>query len=215
MLLPEASQLTFFLTASLALLLLPGPAVFYIIARSVAQGRDAGLVSAIGVGMGSLVHVAATALGISALLASSADAFWLLRIVGALYLVYLGIRTLMTARRFDVNPRPLQRGGLFEVFREGVVVNIFNPKTAIFFVAFLPQFADPSRASVGAQILLLGGMFIVLGVLTDSVYALLAHKLSARLSRSHRAQLIRARIAAGVYFLLGAMTLNVEAPKPS
>jgi threonine/homoserine/homoserine lactone efflux protein len=211
--LPETPQLLLFLASSLALLLLPGPAVFYIIARSVAQGRDAGLVSALGVASGSLVHVLAAALGVSALLASSAQVFSALRLAGAAYLVYLGIRALASSgTSIGAGPHLAPRG-LGEVFREGVVVNILNPKTAIFFVAFLPQFADPSRGPIGWQILVLGGLFIAVGVVTDGLYALGSHRLTRRFGASARAQRIRARVAAGVYFALGAITLNVETPR--
>ncbi|MCZ7596913.1 MAG: LysE family translocator [Gammaproteobacteria bacterium] len=212
--LPDAPELAFFLASSLALLLLPGPAVFYVIARSVAQGRDAGPVSALGVGAGSLVHVSAAAFGISALVASSAELFTLLRIAGAAYLVYLGIRALMSTPDGTGGRIPrLAERSLGEVFREGVVVNILNPKTAIFFVAFLPQFADPARGPVGLQIFLLGGMFIVLGIVTDGLYAIASHRITRRFTAGARAQKIRARVAAAVYFVLGAATLTVEAPR--
>jgi threonine/homoserine/homoserine lactone efflux protein len=203
----------FFLASSLALLLLPGPAVFYIVARSVAQGREAGLVSALGVGLGSMVHVLAATLGISALLASSAEVFSALRLAGAAYLVYLGVRALMSGERRVRDARKLAVGGRRSVFREGVVVNLLNPKTAIFFVAFLPQFANPAQGSVGIQILTLGCAFVTLGILTDSGYALAAHFLSRRITESPRMIKLRARFAAAVYFALGAVTLSVEAPR--
>ncbi|GJL82203.1 MAG: RhtB family transporter [marine bacterium B5-7] len=212
--LPEPAQLALFLVSSLALLLLPGPAVFYIIARSVAQGSTAGLVSTLGVGFGSLIHVLAAALGISALLASSVEIFSLLRIAGAGYLIYLGFRALMASRPAD-EPVQIARKRMKVIFREGVVVNILNPKTAIFFVAFLPQFADPSRGSVGMQIFLLGSLFVLLGITTDGIYALAAGKLGTRLADFGRTLKLRNRIAAGIYFVLGAITLNVEAPKVS
>jgi len=136
---PEPSTLAVFVLAAVALLVTPGPAVLYIVARSVEQGRWAGLVSALGVHVGTLVHVAAAALGLSALLVSSALAFDIVKYLGALYLMYLGIRRLLTsdaaAAASAAAPRSLRR-----LFAQGIVVNILNPKTALFFLAFLPQF---------------------------------------------------------------------------
>jgi threonine/homoserine/homoserine lactone efflux protein len=171
--LPDWSNLGIFVAAALVLLLTPGPAVLYIVTRSLDQGRRAGLVSMLGVHVGTLAHVAAAAAGVSALLAASATAFSVVKYLGAAYLVYLGVRRLLdrtggiasTERR----GRPLRRA-----FLDGVVVNVLNPKTGLFFLAFLPQFVDVSRGSVGAQILGLGLLFVMLGAVTDGLYALSA-----------------------------------------
>ena len=156
--LPDATSLGIFVVAALVLLLTPGPAVLYIVARSIDQGRRAGLVSMLGVHAGTLVHVAAAAAGVSALLAASAAAFSAVKYLGAAYLVYLGIRKLL-----DHDGGGDSRGEgtcLRRAFLDGVVVNVLNPKTALFFLAFLPQFADVSRGQVGAQILGLGAIFL-------------------------------------------------------
>ncbi len=211
-LLPEWPLLALFMASSLALLLLPGPAVFYIIARSVSQGRQAGLVSTLGVGLGSLLHVVAAAAGLSALLVSSADLFSLVRLAGAAYLVYLGIQSLR-ARPRAIGRGPVPAGTLGRIFREGVVVNLLNPKTAMFFVAFLPQFADPARGAVGPQIFALGALFVALGVITDGIYALAAGTLSGRLQRSAAAAAWKDRVAGVIYLLLGLLTLTVERPR--
>ena len=141
---PAPHALLTFALASMALLLVPGPSVIYIVTRSISQGRGAGIVSMLGIETGGLVHVTAAALGLSALLASSATAFDVVRFAGAGYLVYLGIRRLreptsLTAVLTPASPRRL--------FTQGIVVNVLNPKTALFFLAFLPQFIDPSRGS--------------------------------------------------------------------
>jgi threonine/homoserine/homoserine lactone efflux protein len=168
--LPEWSSLGIFVFAALVLLLTPGPAVLYIVTRSVDQGRRAGLVSVLGVHIGTLVHVAAAAAGLSALLTASATAFNVVKYLGAAYLIYLGAQRLLTrragARSADRGERRLSR-----VLLDGVVVNVLNPKTALFFLAFLPQFIDVSRGRVGAQILCLGLVFVMLGTLTDGLYA--------------------------------------------
>ena len=168
---PDPSTLSLFAFAALVLLLTPGPAVLYIVARSVEQGRTAGLVSTLGIHVGTLVHVGAAALGLSALLVSSALAFGVVKYLGAAYLVYLGVRKLTARGALDqpltLPPQPLRR-----VFWQGVVVNVLNPKTALFFLAFLPQFVDPDRGAVALQILLLGGVFLALALVSDGLWAI-------------------------------------------
>jgi threonine/homoserine/homoserine lactone efflux protein len=173
---PEASTLALFALAAITLLVIPGPAVLYIVTRSVDQGRAAGLASVCGVHLGTLVHVAAAALGLSALLVSSATAYHTVRWLGAAYLVWLGLRRLMA---HDDPPGPAwdrtaRRLGLRRIFAQGVVVNVLNPKTALFFFAFLPQFVDTSRGSVPFQVIVLGVAFVLLGLVSDGTYALLA-----------------------------------------
>src|SRR2546430_243228 len=144
---PAPTTLALFIAAALGLFIVPGPAVLYVVTRSVDQGRKAGLISVLGIGTGTLFHVAAAALGISVLLVASALALTVLKYVGAAYLIYLGLRTLLKRENSEevdtVQPRKLSR-----VFFQGVIVNVFNPKTALFFFAFLPQFVDPARGSV-------------------------------------------------------------------
>ena len=170
---PDPTLWGLFVVASVALLLTPGPAVLYIVARSVKQGRAAGLVSVLGIHLGTAVHIAAAAVGLSALIVSSAFAFAIVKYLGAAYLIWIGIRTFMAEDPHPEAPaapaEPLRR-----VFRDGFVVNLFNPKTAIFFLAFLPQFLDPARGALQAQILVLGLTFMGLGVMSDAMYALAA-----------------------------------------
>jgi threonine/homoserine/homoserine lactone efflux protein len=165
------------------LLLTPGPAVLYIVARSVQQGRAAGLASVLGIHLGTIVHIAAAAVGLSALIVSSALAFAVVKYLGAAYLIWIGIRTLMAGEPdADAPAPPPERLG--RVFRDGFVVNLLNPKTAIFFLAFLPQFVDPARAAVHWQILALGLTFMGLGILSDGMFALAAGTAGAFLRRS-------------------------------
>jgi threonine/homoserine/homoserine lactone efflux protein len=196
---PEASMLGLFVAAAVVLLITPGPAVLYIVTRSVEQGRLAGLVSALGVHVGTLVHVAAAALGVSALLVSSALAFDIVKYLGAMYLVYIGVRKLVgwdqPAGGQALAPRSLRR-----LFGQGVVVNILNPKTALFFLAFLPQFVDVSKGAVGFQILVLGLIFVALGVLSDGLYAVAAGTAGGWLKRDGR--ILRAeRYVGGTVFV--------------
>jgi threonine/homoserine/homoserine lactone efflux protein len=178
---PEPEAFAAFAAASIALLVVPGPSVIYIVTRSAHQGRSAGLVSVLGIHTGSIVHVAAAAFGVSAILASSVVAFSVVKYAGAAYLIWLGVRAL---RRPEELPADgvVPRRSLRRIYAQGVVVNVLNPKTALFFLAFLPQFIDVSRGSVTVQVLLLGVTFIALGFVSDGMYALLA----ARVSRSVR-----------------------------
>ena len=169
----DLSKLAFFVIAALILLVTPGPAVLYVVARSVDQGRLAGIVSVLGIGVGTLFHVAAATLGLSALLVSSALAFNLVKYVGAAYLIYLGVRRLFDRSELKPVEKPEPKK-LSHIFYQGVVVNVLNPKTAIFFFAFLPQFINPTLGHVAWQTLLLGTLFVVMGIMSDSVWALLA-----------------------------------------
>lgn len=202
---PDAASLTVFILAALALLLVPGPAVLYIIARSVDQGRTAGLMSVVGVGLGSMVHVVAAALGLSALLVQSATAFRTVKYLGAIYLIYLGVRRLMgkddVATDSGSSDRTLRR-----VFTQGIWVNILNPKTALFFFAFLPQFVNVEGAAVGLQILFLGALLVTMGIVTDGAYALAAGTLGGWLKE--RPGVLRAQrwFAGGVFISLGLVT---------
>jgi threonine/homoserine/homoserine lactone efflux protein len=197
----ETSTLLVFLLAAFALLVVPGPSVLYVVARGVAQGRAAGFVSALGVGTGALVHVAAAAVGLSALLVASSVAFAAVKYLGAAYLIYLGLRTLL-ARETDGRPPTIETRGLRRVFAQGAVVEALNPKTALFFLAFLPQFVDPGRGSVAGQTLLLGALFVALGVCTDGIYALAAGTaggwLRARLGRSPAQRYVTGTIYLGL-----------------
>lgn len=205
---PDLTTYDLFVAASLALTLLPGPAVLYIVARSVEGGRPAGLVSVLGIGAGGFVHVAFAALGLSALLVSSAAAFAVVKWLGVVYLIYLGIGRFLARDDAEaavtVGNEPLTR-----VFSQGVIVNVLNPKTALFFLAFLPQFVDPSRGAVTAQIALLGTTFVVLALCTDGLYALLSGTAADWLRRKNESPNLRRTghyISGSVYLALGAAT---------
>jgi len=207
---PETSTLALFAVAAVTLLLIPGPAVLYTVTRSVDQGRAAGLASVCGVHVGTLLHVAAAALGLSALLVSSATAYDTVRWLGAAYLVWLGVRRLL-ARDEDVLEAAAagpgaRRPGLGRIFAQGVVVNVLNPKTALFFFAFLPQFVDTSRGSVPFQVVVLGAAFVLLGLLSDGAYALLASTGAGWLRRRPRVARTSRLVSGGVLISLGVTT---------
>jgi len=204
---PDASTFALFVAAALALLLVPGPAVLYVVTRSVDQGRPAGLASVLGVGIGSLVHITFAAIGLSALLASSAAAFSAVKWLGAAYLIWLGLQRLLTQGEEDA-PAAVEPERLSRVFLHGVV-NVLNPKTALFFLAFLPQFVDPARGAAWMQIVMLGATFVAVGLCTDSLYALLggtAGDWLRRKSQGESFRWMRRYVPGGVYIALGAAT---------
>jgi threonine/homoserine/homoserine lactone efflux protein len=204
MVLPEWSSLGLFVIAALVLLLTPGPAVLYVVTRSIDQGRRAGLVSVAGVHVGTLAHIVAAAVGLSALLAASATAFSIVKYLGAAYLIYIGVRRLLD-RRAPAASGPAAPARLRRAFVDGVIVNVLNPKTGLFFLAFLPQFVTVSRGHVGEQIVWLGVVFVLLGMVTDSLYALTAGS-AARWLRGKPGFLSSERwVSGGLYIGLGVV----------
>jgi threonine/homoserine/homoserine lactone efflux protein len=179
---PETSTFLLFATSVAALVLIPGPNLIYIVTRSVEAGRRAGLASMLGVETGTLVHVAAAAFGVSALLASSATAFEVVKYAGVAYLIYLGVRAL----RSDEAPAGAPATDARRTFAEGVLVNVLNPKVSLFFVAFLPQFVDPARGAVVTQVLALGVVFIAIAAALDLLFVLGAGLIGERLRRGRR-----------------------------
>ena len=194
-----------FATAALVLLLVPGPAVLYVVTRSIHQGKRAGLVSVLGIHTGTLVHITAASAGLSALLVSSASAFTAVKLAGAAYLIGLGLWTIFSGTAdADVvlgGERRLRR-----VYGQGVVVNVLNPKTALFLLAFLPQFVDPHRGHATLQIALLGLTFAVLGLVTDSLWAVSAGAAGDVLRRSRRFAHVQRYVSGAVFVGLGVVT---------
>jgi threonine/homoserine/homoserine lactone efflux protein len=174
------TNLLLFVTASLALIVVPGPDLIYVLTRGVSQGRAAGLVSAIGVRSDIQVHTAFAAAGLSAILAQSAVAFSVVKYAGAAYLFYLGVRTILEKESFSA-PERAGRARLWVVFRQGVLSNVLNPKVALFFLAFLPQFVDPAAGTPGLQMLGFGFAFTLMELAILSVVALTSGVLSERL----------------------------------
>jgi threonine/homoserine/homoserine lactone efflux protein len=199
----DPARLGAFLLAAIALNLTPGPDTMYVLARSLGQGRWAGVVSALGIAAGCLVHITAAALGLSALLATSALAFTVVKWVGAIYLVWMGVGML----RSKAGPEPVEGlapASLWRIFRDGVVTNVLNPKVALFFLAFLPQFVDPSRGAPGLQFVLLGLMFDVTGTAWLVFLAGAAGAFGGWLRRNPRVAAWQKRVTGGVFVALGA-----------
>lgn len=211
--LPNAADFSLFVGAALLLLLTPGPAVLYIVGRSVEQGRLAGLVSDLGIHTATLLHVLAAALGLSALLMSSALAFSIVKYAGAAYLIYLGLKKIFGGNDTAVVAQGLPRHSYARLFRDGFVVNLLNPKTALFFLAFLPQFVDVTRGRVVLQIVFLGLTFAVLGLLTDGCYAMAAGTAGDWLKRSRGYQKVERYLSGGLFIGLGLTTAFAGAGK--
>ena len=201
---PEPSTLLLFCVSALALLVVPGPSVLFAVARTLDGGPRAGLLSVLGLETGALLHVAAAAFGLSALLASSPEAFTVVRYAGAAYLLCLGLSALRPAAPH--RPEQRSRRGT-SVFAQAVLVDLLNPKTALFFLAFLPQFVEPGAGTATSQILVLGSCFVVLAALTDGAYALAAALAAKRARRDDRARR-RLQHASGLtYLLLGGLSV--------
>jgi threonine/homoserine/homoserine lactone efflux protein len=200
----DLASLALFLLAATAIAISPGPGIFYVAARTLAGGRAEGLASSFGTGVGGLVHVAAGAVGVSALVLASAEAFTVLKIAGALYLIWLGIKTF---RELHIVPDVrVEATGSRRAFREGIVVEALNPKTAAFFLAFLPQFVDPAAGAVWLQFLLLGLISVALNTGVDVVVAFLAAR--ARTAAIARPTLLH-RLRQGSGFLIGGLGLSL------
>jgi threonine/homoserine/homoserine lactone efflux protein len=202
---PDSSTLLVFSAAALALIVVPGPAMLYIVAQSIDRGRLAGFVSALGVAVGGLVHVTAAAIGLSSLLVSSSAAFNAVKYAGAGYLIGLGLWTILRRPDDPAVEIPRERT-LSRRFWQGVVVNVLNPKTGLFFLAFLPQFVDPEKGSAALQIGVLGLLFVTLAVASDSMWALAAGTASERLRGNRRFLSVQRYVSGSVFCGLGALT---------
>jgi len=193
------------MTAAIVLLVIPGPAVLYIVARSVDQGRKAGLASSCGIASGGIIHVLGAAFGLSALLVSSAMAYSTVKYAGAAYLIYLGIKKFREPPGVDasVGARP---ASLRQVYTQGVLVQALNPKAAIFFFAFLPQFVDPARGPAILQFFALGLLFMMMGFMSDSLWALTAASAAGWLQRNPGFVRYQRHVSGAVYIGLGLAT---------
>ena len=199
---PTTETIILFMAAALALNVTPGPSILYVMSRSVGQGRTAGLVSALGLGAGSLIHAGAAALGLSVILAYSPLAYTVVKYLGAGYLVYLGVRILLVGDR-QLRTAVLAHVSLTRVFWQGVVTELLNPKIVLFFMSFLPQFVDPARGSVAGQTLFLGLLFHVTGVPINMLVAVVGGAIASWLSQNPVFARVRNGLAGAVLIGLG------------
>ena len=192
-----------FLAAGFLLNLTPGPDTLYILGRSVAQGREAGIASAFGISLGSIFHTCAAALGLSAILATSAQAFAAIKFLGGAYLVFLGVKMVLNRRRELALPSHFRRRTTLAAFRQGVLTNVLNPKVALFFLAFLPQFIDPASNTKIAAFITLGLTFVTTGTIWCLVLAWFASSFSARLRNNETVAQWLNRTAGALFVFLG------------
>ncbi len=199
---PDLNSLISFAVASVALLVIPGPAVIYIVNRSVANGRQIGLAAVVGLELGTFMHVLAATVGLSAILATSENAFNVVKYLGASYLVLIGLRTL--TRKPEAISTSASSMTQSQAFRQGFIINTLNPKIALFFLSFLPQFIDPNISSNARQSLILGSVFVLCGFVIDGIYALTASSLREVLVKGKALPFIQQYVAGVVFVLLGA-----------
>ena len=205
---PDLSSIVTFAIASVALLLIPGPAVIYVLNRSVSDGREVGLAAVAGLELGNFVHVVAATAGLSAVLATSATAFNTVKWLGAAYLVFVGLRTLATKpRAVSGDSASVSRR---RSFSQGVIVNTLNPKVALFFLSYLPQFIDPDNGAAWSQALVLGSIFVAIGCLTDGMYALTASALRTVLLRGRTLPFVQRYVAGTVFVALGVVAATTK-----
>ena len=208
----DITTIGLFALASVLLAITPGPDMIYIATRSIAQGRNAGVVSALGVHTGVLIHTVAVALGLSALIAASAMAFGIVKYAGAAYLIYIGIQTFLS------NPENFQvkstvHAKLRQVYFQGLLVNLLNPKVILFFLAFLPQFVDPAKGNVGLQLLLLGILLVVVTLPIDISVGLAGGQLGIWFRAKQRIQQATKWVTGSIYIALGITTAMTGSKK--
>jgi threonine/homoserine/homoserine lactone efflux protein len=201
---PTFPTITWYVAAAAVVLIIPGPAVLYIVSQGVRHGRRAGVTAVLGIHAGTLVQVLAAVAGLSWVLVSSAAAFTVVKYLGAAYLIYLGVRKLLSKDETPVIGAPAAKSRA-RLFREGTLVNILNPKLALFFLAFLPQFVDPARGVIPVQIAVFGLVFVLLGLITDGAYALLAGVVGPWLRGSARFLRGERYVVGGTFIGLGVV----------
>lgn len=199
------TTIALFALAAFMLALTPGPDMLYIATRSVAQGRRAGVVSALGVHAGVLVHTLAAAAGLSTVIAASATAFGLIKLAGAVYLIFLGIKTLMDDAGM-LAVEAVGHAGLRAIFYQGLITNILNPKVILFFLAFLPQFVDPARGSVALQLVSLGLLLFVVSLPVDMAVGLAGGAIGSWLRARKNIQTFSKWMTGSVFIALGIAT---------
>ena len=209
---PSLEVLLAFTAAALVMNISPGPSNLYVMARSIAQGTEGGLVAAAGLAVGSLVHVLATVLGLSAVFNASPLLYTVVKVLGAAYLIYLGISYWRAGpAEQPVDAMPVPRKPLAMVFRESVIVEVTNPKTALFFIAFLPQFVVPESGPVWMQLLVLGAIVTVSALPCDVLVAVAASRVARWLTQHERAQVIQERVSGSILLGMGAYIMADEA----
>lgn len=193
------------------MIVIPGPAIIYIMTKSIDQGNKAGIVSTLGIETGGLIHVLGAGFGISAIFMLSSTAFLILKYCGAIYLIYLGIKKL-SSHIEKIQDKEIKKKNFTKIYYEGIIVNLFNPKTALFFVMFLPQFINEEKGNITSQILFLGILFIIICIIIDLIYVIISGKLRDLINGSNVFQEINKYLVGTVYLILGLLTIFINNP---
>lgn len=208
---PSTEVLITFTAAAFLLSISPGPSNMYVMARAIAQGTQGGIIAAFGLAVGGLIHVVATVLGLSALFAHSPMLYTVIKLAGAAYLIYLGISYWKTKPASkDSEVRQSRKKPALLVFRESIIVEVTNPKTALFFIALLPQFVVPDSGPVAYQLLMLGSISVAIGFACDAIVAFSTSKAANWLARSESAQKIQDRVSGSILLGMGAFIVGDE-----
>ena len=201
---PSIEILLTFSLATLIMHISPGPSNLYVMARSISQGVSGGIAAAIGLAVGGLFHVLATVLGLAAIFKHSPTLYIAIKLLGAVYLIYLGIKYFRTKPNDDVKVKKSNYKPLSRIFYESVLIEITNPKTALFFIAFLPQFVNPEIGSISFQLLIFGIIVVVSAIPIDVSVAIFSSKIASLINRSKKAQVIQERVSGSILFGLGS-----------
>lgn len=202
-----------FTAAALLMSLSPGPSMLYIIARAIAQGAKGGIVAAIGLAVGGMFHVFATVLGLSAIFEYSPTLYTIVKLMGAAYLIYLGYSYWKDSNLINTNKEDVKKPkikSLLTIFKESILVEITNPKTALFFIALLPQFVTPEAGSIPLQLFILGLIVIIVAIPCDISVALFSSKVSSWLTKNKKAQIIQERVSSSILFGMGSYIVADE-----
>ena len=200
-------NLTTFIITGIGLNLYPGPDTMYIISRSLSQGKRAGVLSALGISTGGLCHTILAGLGLSAILIASPRVFMILKTAGSLYLIYLGVRCLVVGKHGEDAPSDtyLAHQSYAQIYRQGVLTNLFNPKVALFFLSFLPQFVDPVSNLGVISFLFLGSIFLTTGTIWCLIIALFSARISEKLRQNRNMVFYLEKITGVLYIMLGLL----------
>lgn len=210
--LPDFDRIILFASMSALLIVIPGPAVLYILSKSIEEGVKAGFISVLGIGVGALVHVLFAAIGISVILLTSSYTFNILKYAGAFYLLYLGIQKLRSSNSLSLISGAKVQTNKNKLFFEGMLINILNPKTAVFFLAFLPQFINPEKGQSTFQIIFLGLLFVGIAAISNSTYVLASSKISKWLKHNPSFYKRQHMVMAAVYFSLSVILMGMNNP---
>lgn len=213
MTIPDTNSILLFISIAWVLIVIPGPAVLFILSKSIEQGQKVGFISLLGISVGAILHVSSAVIGVSAILLSSPIAFTFLTYLGGLFLIVLGVKKYLTKYTPEISNLETTKKGLWKSFIEGILVNVLNPKPAIFFIAFLPQFINIDKGGVSSQIAFLGFLFVVIAFFSNSIYVFLSARMANWLKNKNFYITTNKYLIPAIYLVLGILILSITIPK--